>query len=221
MSFIVKNPVLLSNYNLKYRDHAIKNQTTVSNDVENRLVIPEGVNFAEDDLGDKRVGRKTRMIRFEFCAYYRTFIDLETILEIPDFSGFMLRHMFFWDTQAWQGLPIIEEILTDGGNIGTVPYNMVNQDRFIPLYDRRFAFGNLIDRGVEELTQFVAQGHNQHIDEGIMDVTSVYKGGLETIWGSSDEEDIQNGRLIEVDLVDYAAFGVIKDGWVRVWFEDH
>jgi len=161
------------------------------------------------------------MIRFEFCSYYRVIPDLGSIIEVPTFSGAMLRHMFLWDTQAWQGLPIIEEILVDSGAVGVLPYNMINSDRFIPLYDRRFAFGGMPDRADLELVLFVAQGHNQSIDEGVMDITNYYKGGLETIWGSENEDDIQNGRLIEVDVVDYSVLGIEKDGWVRVWFEDH
>jgi len=74
MSFVVKRPVLLSDYSLKYRDHKIEAQSTFGSEVEDRFKIPEGT-FENDGAGDKRIGRKTKFCRFEFCSYAYTIPD--------------------------------------------------------------------------------------------------------------------------------------------------
>jgi len=218
MSIIIKKPAISTNTNYKFVDNIINTQTTFSNDIEDRLKIQQG---ESDENTDRRIGRKTTMVRFEFAAYYRVIPGISDIIVDTDISGGFLRHLFLWDLQAQEGLPVSEEIFAQGGFDGVAPLNMINSDRFILLYDRRFAVGNQPNRGIEELEIYVAQGPTQFVDEGIMDVTTVYKGGLETIWADENEDSIINGRLIEVDVYDHGLTGIEKDGWVRVWFDDH
>lgn len=238
-SFSIKAVPLISNYNLKKIDlvhdkKAIDPFTAV-------VMNPVSRGTWHDAESDRRVGDQATFDRFEW--HYEYINDPQGGIASTNAQIYptIIRHNFFWlldsssgsDVSSSHGQELFDYLgLSDPDIHSPISVENLKAKRIIPLYDRTMllapmSLANKVDNvGVAPEVEYFyvsyipTDGSTLVIEEGIIDLTSRYRDGLTTTWGSNDKYDIQTGMLVEAWRVKFNEDAVRVSGNFRAWFSD-
>lgn len=241
-SWKYRRPVFVHNYDIKKKDsqvdHALKIPTPANPPhirVANGVVRGEWTGTGDD----RRIGNVVDWLLYEWHYDYKQEKDAESDTNIQNYST-LIRHQIVW----WESNTELFDMDAEFINIFEqhsaqldihTPFNvkLLQEGFLIPLYDKMIqiaplTFGNnseqvIIPEGDDELffhSYTVNGGKNTAYEEGWLDLTKYYRGGLRTIYGSAAEFDIQSGILLDIWRTKYNDQQVQVQGYNRKWYED-
>lgn len=242
-SFKIREPVYLSNYNIKKKDSIISHKLKLPGAFLPHIRVANGV-VRGDWTGtgdDRRIGNVVDWMRYEFHYDYYQEKDEVNATNVQDYST-LIRHQIVWwndvgtetEDMDLEYLNIFEFHGSANIDIHT-PFNakLLQDGNLIPFYDKTFSiapvtFGNVADQTIvpegDDIYTWdeysVNGGKNVKYEEGIIDLAKFYRNGLRTIWGSSAEYDIQSGVLLDIWRTKFNEQRVAVDGYNRKWYFD-
>lgn len=238
-SYKIRQPNLLYDPRLKRVDRHVvrellKNDT---NDAAPHIRVANGITRGEwnGDSDDRRIGNVVDNMRFEWHYDYK---PIKAAFDVIQNYVNVIRYQILWyqcDTETFNMDANLAEIFTLVGANGLDIHNPLNVDKLasgelISFYDRTFTvaplqYGNNTEQALIEdppvwQIYSVMADKNIAIDEGSLDLSKYYHGGLRTVYGSTSEFDIQSGILLEVWRTKYNAEKINVEGYHRLWFLD-
>ena len=241
-SWKYKRPSFVHNFDFKKKDSIIAHELkipTPSNAphirVANGVVRGEWTGTGDD----RRIGHLVDWQIYEWHYDYKQKKDLVGETNIQNYST-LIRHQIVW----WEDSTEINDMDLDyikifelhGNDLDIhTPYNLdlLQGGHLIPLYDKMIqiaplTFGNSTEQvsipGDDDNFIWneyaVNGGKNTAYEEGWLNLTQYYRGGLRTVYGSGAEFDIQSGILLDIWRTKYNDQEVEVQGWNRKWYRD-
>lgn len=241
-SWKYRPPVFVFNFDLKKKDSAVTHELKVptpSNPphirVANGVVRGEWTGTGDD----RRIGNIVDWMIYEWHYDYKQKKDLVGETNIQNYSTLVRHQVVWWETHTelfdmdLEEINIFEAHGTDLNIHTPLNVKLLQEGHLIPLYDKMIqiaplTFGNsaeqvIVPEGDDEYIwneYAVNGGKNTIYEEGWLDLSKYYRGGLRTVYGSHNEFDIQSGILLDIWRTKYNDQEVEVQGWNRKWFYD-